>query len=76
MMNYGAVVYPKIDWVGATTAGHVCELRNGAFGADDIFFRATATGANDDKQDYFDGLRVNELRLQTLGSGVVLITVM
>lgn len=64
-----------IRWVGATTAAHALELRTGAYGANDVIYHDVATAANYVRETSFGDkpLRVENIRVQTLGSGTVYI---
>ena len=68
----GTTIFPKsIRWVGPTTAGHTCILKDGA---GRIVWRSVASGANfvdvDRPENYWDGLSVD-----TIGSGIIYIEI-
>lgn len=71
------LVIQRIRWVKATTAGHDLEIRTGAYAAEDVILGGTAATTNYTLDVDFGTkpLRVTNLKLQTLGSGVVYVYV-
>lgn len=69
----GTLAIRRIRWVKATTAGHDLEVRTGAYGTADVVLGGTASTTNYTLDVDFGSnpLWVTNLKLQTLGSGVV-----
>ena len=65
----------KISVTGMTTAAHTAVVRSYPYGAGDEIFKGVAATTNDSAVEYFEDMMVRGLKLQTLASGTVKVTI-
>jgi hypothetical protein len=72
VLSSDVLAIETVRWVGATTAGHVAEITNAA---DRMVWRSVAAGANHVEAEWLNAMLWTGLKVPTLGSGVLYITV-